>query len=156
MKDLASWAARKLVETSEHVCELKDLTGVHWLSGVDLSEEMYPEQYSGKPASTEVMRFVLDGVTFRVVEDPNDGYRSSMREIGISLDKVQNMFEPCEVYCAYKDNSTGQACDLLEMRSITSDQIVVIVGTQASDDYYPSFISTYLPENLSANERTAP
>lgn len=59
---------------------LSDLIGKHHLSGVDfgtipadLDRYIYED--------SETMTFVLDGRAYCIVEDPSDGYRSSMRDI---------------------------------------------------------------------------
>lgn len=153
MSNLASWAARKLVEGAEYTCELKDLIGVHVLTGVDYSEaERVRDRWAPDiETNASVLRFILDGVTFRATEDPDDGYRSSMREIGVSLDPVKNVFAPCTVLCRYLDSRAGGASNLIEMLDTTTGKQVLCVGTDNSDDYYPSFTANFLPEHMAVN-----
>jgi len=54
--------------------ELKDLAGEHILTGVDFENETI-EKYC------EAVNFILDNETYTAIQDPNDGYRSCMREI---------------------------------------------------------------------------
>ena len=63
--------------------ELKDLVGEHELSGVDTTTERvkpYGDYY-------EVVRFVIDGKTYKATEDPNDGYRSYLKELEVTDEK---------------------------------------------------------------------
>ncbi len=51
--------------------ELKDLVGEHELSGVDTTRERVKKY--GAYEDCEVVRFVIDGKTYKATEDPDAG-----------------------------------------------------------------------------------
>jgi hypothetical protein len=146
--------------------EVKDLTGEHILTGVDMENEDI-EEYGGIFADCQVINFVLDGKTLSAIEDPTDGYRSSMKDlkeayknpsaadsfrrsiflISISPFFVKNMFPECRVVGKIRD---GQP-DVIEFIDIVTGREVLSVGTDTTDDYYPSFVAEFLPENMTIN-----
>lgn len=126
--------------------ELKDLAGKHLLSGVDrLSESL---EHWGSYANCDVINFVLDGVTYSVIEDPGDGYRSSMREIVVSERRVANNFPPVEVVGVYRDRRSYYVSDILEVYDTLSGRLVIEVGTENTDDWYPYYVANFNPENI--------
>ena len=94
-----------------------------------------------------------DGVVYTAVEDPSDGYRSSMEKLFVSPnDDVRNVFPPCRVLARKKpDDRWGGKNDTLELIDIATGKVVMEVGTDNSDDYYPSFVSAFWPENMASN-----
>ncbi len=133
--------------------ELKDLVGPHKLSGVDVSNVNVKNEYGGEMEDCQCISFVIDGKTCTAIENPDDGYRSSMREIRVNLAPLKNTFEPIDVICRYK---TDHESDILEIIDVKNDKVVLEVGTDNTDDYYPYFVCNWIPENLSvlvANER---
>ncbi len=74
--------------------ELKDLIGLHELSGVDMETKQI-ENYNNDDA--QVIRFVLDGKTYIATEDPNDGYRSTCNDLEVSDEPVKNTFSAHKV-----------------------------------------------------------
>jgi hypothetical protein len=127
--------------------EMNDLLGNHVLSGVETDYVEYkdPDSYSDQD-HVNVIRFVLDGVTYMALEDPEDGYRSCLGEILIVDDKVKNTFEPIEVVCQRIDDP--EKYDVLRMINPSISRIVVEFGTDYSDSYYPSFVSSFSPRYL--------
>lgn len=115
--------------------ELKDLVGLHALSGVDL--------LTGG-TDTEQCSFVLDGVTYICRENPDDGYRSYMDDIECSAESVKNMFLPQSVLCSVAD-------DILEMRDAVTGKEVLRVGTDHSENYYPYCVLEFSPQNMACN-----
>jgi len=73
---------------------LESLVGKHKLSGVD---RLIDEDLAAQLGPANAFRFVLDGKTYIAVEDPEDGWRSAMKELYISDDPVTNQFSPIEV-----------------------------------------------------------
>ena len=57
--------------------QFEDLVGLHQLSGVDESSEVRPSGWGSGDESVGVILFIIDGVTYKAVENPDDGYRSS-------------------------------------------------------------------------------
>lgn len=128
--------------------ELKDLVGEHELSGVDSGIlKADRESYQYEDAST--LLFILDGKTYRVTEDPSDGYRSMMRDIEeVSDAAVANRFAPVRVMGIYREES----CDILELHDLKSGNLVLRIGTENTDDYYPYFVSEFMPERMACNQ----
>lgn len=126
--------------------ELKDLAGLHKLSGVDFENIKVNKYGSFEDANT--IRFCLDGKIYTAIEDPCDDYRSCMKEIILSKATMTNKFKPMEVVGIYRDKSGYNSCDILELVNISNGRTVVRVGTDNNDDYYPFFVSEFNPENI--------
>ena len=134
--------------------ELKDLVGKHLLSGVELStEDIKLYERSDKTEQCNVIKFVLDGITYKAVEDPVDGYRSTCKELIVCNEPVNNNFSPQEVVGKMKDNDTYSTNDTIQFIDTYTGKIVLEVGTDNTDDYYPYCVMNWNPENLAINNR---
>lgn len=133
--------------------ELKDLAGKKILDAVDFSNEKVKTWGDGFEDS-EVCRFRLDGVIYSAIEDPSDGYRSSMRDLNIEHGFMKNAFEPIEVLCIYreKDKEYGGIDDILILIDIGTGEKVLEVGTTDTDNYYPCYVASFHPENMVLNK----
>jgi len=132
--------------------ELKDLVGLHKLSGVDFDSEEV-NKYDDEFETVEVCRFRLDGQVYTAVQDPSDGYRSSMRELVLSPgQKMKNKFKAVPVFCIHRTTSGYDSADILDVYDMVTAKLILSVGTDRSDDYYPTFVSSYTPENMSVNQ----
>src|SRR6478609_12125401 len=125
--------------------DLKSLVGKHYLTGVDYGTEAI-KHYS-MCEDCQVVRFRLDGITYMAVEDPNDGYRSMMRGLFIVEDEIKNKFRKVLVMGIMKE-SGYTTDDVLQLWDVKSGKLVLQVGTSNTDDYYPSFVGAFYPENL--------
>src|SRR5678815_355131 len=117
---------------------LESLVGEHVLTAVEFDTDPRRDEWSG-PANA--IYFTLDGVTYKVTEDPDDGYRSSMRDIEVSDRVLSNTFEACRVVARYitgkrHDNDYSYGNDLLECIDTTTGKVVLAVGTENCNDYY--------------------
>ena len=121
--------------------ELKDLIGLHELSGVDTTIE----------GDAEVVRFVLDGKTYKATEDPNDGYRSYLKELEVTDEVTSNNFPPQKVLGKMKGDDTHLVHDIIQFIDVITSKIVLEVGTDESDSYYPYCVLYWSPENLACN-----
>ena len=130
--------------------ELKDLVGIHELSGVDTTTEKV-KQYSDTYEDAGVIRFVLDGKTYKAIEDPGDGYRSYCRELEVCDEVVSNNFSPQKVMAKMKDNDTYSVNDTIQFVDVVTGKVVLEVGTDNADDYYPYCVMSWSPENLACN-----
>ena len=132
--------------------ELKDLTGLHFLTGVDRQNV----EVDGDVADT--ISFVLDGVTYTATENPQDGYRSCMNDIAISDRKVLNTFPPCHVMARMDLGGEGYrgVCEILELLDVTTGGCVLKVGTESADDYYPSYVAEFDPRVMAVNQDKQP
>lgn len=117
------------------------LLGEHRLSGVDLGTE----QIGGEDANT--ISFTVDNKTYTAKEDPNDGYRSSLGTFTVSNEKCKNNFKSQRVI----GTLTGAENAVLSFVDAKTGKIVLRVGTDHADDYYPSFVSEFTPENMAIN-----
>ena len=99
------------------------------------------------------IRFVMDGVTYVAVEDPEDGYRSRMdRIVADGSVEVKNTFPPRRVFCHMGDVGNGEG-GLLAARDMVTGGMVLLVGTDASDIYYPRFIREFTPGNMAVDDK---
>ena len=128
--------------------ELSDLVGEHILTGVDRLNKQI-ERY-GSLEYSAVLNFTLDGVTYSVVEDPDDGYRSSARDLVVSDTPTSNTFQGVRVLGIMR--TPRREHDILDLYDIANGKLVLSAGTENTDDYYPCFVAEWTPENLSVNE----
>ncbi len=125
---------------------LDELLGEHVLDAVDFGTESV-KQWS----DCQVMRFRLDGKVYTAIEDPDDGYRSHCSKIAVSFEEMANVFPPVRVLVRAKERSQWCECDIVEMIDVVTTKTVVEVGTDNTDDYYPSFVASFHPENMVTN-----
>ena len=138
-----------MTDTSATV-SLDSLVGMHELTGCDLSVEKV-ETYCGSE-NANVIRFTLDGVTYTAVEDPDDGYRSSMDRIFAEDVVLQNTFAAVRVETRKKAaDEYGDKNDTLELVDVQTGKVVLEVGTDNVEDYYPYFVGTFSPQNMASN-----
>ena len=135
--------------------KLEDLAGVHNLDAVDFTNEKV-ETWSDQFNDCQAVRFRLDGICYMAIEDPEDGYRSCMKELVISTYAgLINIFAPIEVIGVYKDKSDSdewnEEWDILQLIDTKTNNIVLEVGTKNTDDYYPYFVAEFSPQNMSIN-----
>lgn len=139
--------------TDETEIDMQSLVGKHLLSGVDESQLEITRWTNVE--NCQCINFILDGITYTAIEDPSDGYRSMMEKIIISETKVTNTFAPVEVLVSYRDKTEGSYkgdCEILDFTDTKNGKRVMEIGTDDSDDYYPSFVANWTPENLSVND----
>lgn len=115
--------------------ELNDLIGEHKLSGVDFDTI----------DDAQVMYFKLDGINYGIVEDPEDGYRSSMKELIVTFKPIKNIFTPIPVYARMLDSEDNY---ILNIYDKINTKLVIEAGTKDISDYYPSFVARFTPENM--------
>lgn len=130
--------------------EFDCLIGEHVLDAVDSSTERV-KTWGDSFEDANVIRFRLDGKVYTAVEDPDDGYRSSMERLYIADDPIKNVFPPCKVLVRKKADEAYGSNDTLEMLDVVTGKVVLEVGTDNSDDYYPSFVAAFHPENMAVN-----
>jgi hypothetical protein len=119
---------------------LIDLVGRHWLTGVE----------SGviDKGSANSMTFILDGKEITAIENEDDGYRSALGDLSITPEAVvKNTFPRVRVEAVMNPYE-----DILEFTDIKSGLVVLQIGTDNSDDYYPCFIANFNPKNMFVNQ----
>lgn len=128
--------------------QLSDLVGEHLLDAVDESVEKI-HQYGEHYEDCNTIRFRLDGIPYAAVEDPDDGYRSCMRDLVISEGLMVNVFPPVRVVGRHRTKGEyGGVDDVLELVSVVTGKVVLEVGTDNTDDYYPGFVGRFDPSAI--------
>lgn len=134
------------------IIELSDLLGEHWLDAVDYNNVQFQE-WDGGYIDANSITFRLDGVCYTATEDPGDGYRSSMDEVYVKQVKMRNVFNPTWVLARKARSDTSddriEAVDFVDM---WNGEVIMSVGTDYGDDYYPTFVSYWAPENMQSNQ----
>lgn len=123
--------------------ELESLCGEHQLSGAffDAINEHGEEQ--------QVLRFTLDGKHHEAIEDPSDGYRSCLQEIRTTDVAPANVFPSTKVIAGLKTQGEYGTVDcILQFLNAATGKIIIEIGTDNTDDYYPGFVALFSPENL--------
>ncbi len=128
--------------------ELKDLIGGHKLSGVDVTSEGF--NLYGRDG--DAVRFILDGKTYKAIEDPDDGYRSYLKELEVTDEKVTTNFPPQSVVGIMKSAGLYDS-DVIQFVDSVTGKVVLEVGTEDVNDYYPCAIIRWSPENLAINSK---
>lgn len=98
---------------------------------------------------SDVIRFVLDGKTYTAVEDPVDDYRSCLGELFVSDNEVANRFPPVRVIAQMRED---EWLDILDILDAQTGLVVLSVGTDYTDDYYPYFVADFDPRNMAVNQ----
>jgi hypothetical protein len=130
--------------------ELKDLVGLHELTGVDNITKRIPLEWSADLfEDAQHLSFVLDGVTYTAIEDPSDGYRSALRDVFVSEEPVANTFFACKVLGHMSMDATD---NILYLTDIVTGKVVLEIGTSNYDDWYPCFECGFYPENMAINQ----
>lgn len=131
--------------------ELKDLCGEHVLTGVDRTNQIF-KSYGGDEDS-QVINFTLDGKTYTAAENPDDGYRSCMRYCAVSDEPTKNVFAPVRVVGRLKEQGgDDEAPNVLQLFDVVTGKLVLEVGTEYADSYYPSWVACFSPENMAINQ----
>lgn len=131
--------------------KLKDLIGLHKLSGVDTGK-LTRDGYWGEETCSYI-KFTLDGVHYLAVEDPDDGYRSRCEELVVSKEPPKFTFPPQEMVCSMMpdDSRWGFGNDVLVLKDKVTGKVVLEVGTKMCSDYYPICHFHYAPDNMACN-----
>ena len=125
--------------------DLKGLEGVHELSGVDDTVEIL--KVYGKEQERNVILFILDGITYKAVENPDDGYRSYCKNLVICKDKVSTRFPSHLVVGKMKNGN----CTIIQFFDIKTNEVGLEIGTDNYDNYYPYCVMNWNPQNLAIN-----
>ena len=134
---------------------LESLTGPHVLDAVDFGSveiERYPEsERFRRIESCNTISFRLDGNVYTAVEDPENGYRSSLGKLFVDQRPMQNVFIRVRVMGRMKQNTDQQSNETLELLDVMTGKVVLEVGTDNTSDYYPYFVASFMPENMVVN-----
>lgn len=131
--------------------KLFSFSGIGFCSAAEIDQSLEDRYYG--PANA--MLFVLDGVCYAAVEDPDDGYRSSCRSIFVIENKplvkklVTNRFRGVKVFAKHY---TNDGYDIVILTDVNGNDIAEF-GTDYTDDYYPSFVASFRPEQMKVNRK---
>lgn len=129
---------------------LESLVGEHVFSGADsgvLASD--PENY--RYGDANVLRFVLDGVTYTATEDPSDGYRSCLQSLTVG-DEDRAVPRVPETHVVARMSVERHDDDVLELIATQNGKTILRVGTENASDYYPGFVGDYMPQDLPCNQ----
>lgn len=129
---------------------LKELCGEHVLQGVEYGTVENKDAYAWED-KCGCFKFMLDGVTYCAVEDPDDGYRSYCRDIYVDNTPPRFRIPDTKVIGSMKEDDQWGRNDILVLRDVKTGEVVLEVGTAAYTDYYPAYVAEWHPENLSCN-----
>lgn len=131
--------------------ELQDFKGKYQLQGVDEFTGTV-KTWGDNFEDCSAIRFKLDGVVYVATEDPNDGYRSYLGELKIDDVDTKNPFSGVEVVASYRNiNKYNETSEIIDFIDTTTGEVVLSVGTDNSDDYYPCFVAHFNPAAMSIN-----
>lgn len=89
---------------------------------------------------------------YEVIEDENDGYRSSMEELLVVPRSRWEIFPDAPLAMVIVEHSdtpvydyTGDGNDIWLIKDIVLRHIWLEFGTRNTNDYYPSFVFNYRP-----------
>lgn len=109
--------------------------------------------YYGADSSSS--QFKVDGLVFKVLEDPDDGYRSHLGAIEYGDQSTSIFFRSpiarvrVEVFTELTDSRVGWDdghCEGYRLVDIDDDHVWLRFGTDNADDYYPCFIFVHHPK----------
>jgi len=141
------------VEPAKNEVELKSIVGLMHLDAVDFINERV-KKWTDEWEDCSACRFRLDGKVYLAIEDPSDGYRSSLASLAQFEDEVpmENVFPAVQVLARHRPAGRyGREADILELIDIKTGAVVLEVGTDNTNDYYPSFVASFSPENMATN-----
>lgn len=129
--------------------KLKDLIGKHILSGIEVGKKIVGNY--GYEELCNYIKFTIDDTTYMALEDPDDGYRSYMRELIIVKEECQTKLPNISVCCHMKENSDYEYNNILVFVDVNSGKEILEIGTENYDDWYPYCVLEYHPENMFCN-----
>lgn len=144
VRDYATELGRMVTTGKLRAVELKALVGRHVLDGVDRVTLPIDKGWGG--GTPDVISFRLDGVTYHALEDPSDGYRSSMESLYTSMVSPLTTFPATTVFGIAEGQDARVVAFYTELGAR-----VLRVGTDDADDYYPSFVAEFDPTVLPCN-----
>ena len=129
--------------------KLKDLTGKHILSGIEVGQKTV-ERYLSKKTCNYI-KFTVDGTTYMALEDPSDGYRSYMHELVIVEEPCKIQLPNIFVCCHMRGNGDHESNDIIVFVDFENGKEILEIGTGNYDGYYPYCVLNYYPEDMSCN-----
>lgn len=111
-----------------------------------------PERHPYDSEDASVVAYRLDGDWYWFQENPEDGYRSCMRLVRLATageipsDSIAE-FPPMMVTLRLTSHGFyGGPADILYAVNERTGLVVFEVGTNNTDDYYPEFVASWIPD----------
>lgn len=121
--------------------------GWHMLSG--FCDTTFKDDYSDEELNALIVR--IDDKNYLCYEDPDDGYRSHS-EFDVTDKECTNTFPPQRVMVMHYDRGRSGYKDCgIEVYN-PDFELILRVGTDNYDDYYPMAVWEWHPENLPINK----
>ena len=134
---------------------MTETIGLHELTGrrvlntaavmATIPDTTYPWRDIGD--TIDIMSIGIDGNTYTFVEDGNDGYRSYMGAVevepGLNSTKLTGAsLINRDVWINYIERSAEYSgvCDIIQIVDMATSHIWAVLGTDNTDDYYPSCV----------------
>lgn len=95
------------------------------------------------PSANNLYQFQLGQVLFEVIEDENDGYRSSMQTVRI-VRAIQTISRPLAQVTISKSELGSENIYLLTDER--DNHVWLRFGTDNADDWYPRFVFDWRPK----------
>ena len=102
----------------------------------------------------ESQAFMVDGVVFEVLEDPDDGYRSHMAGVLARPSKDYNFYDKPiarvrlqKIGYSEREKGAIEKMHGYNLVDIEDDHVWLTFGTEWHDDYYPMFRFEYKPKD---------
>lgn len=141
----------------------------HRLSGVAFDDDpaLSGMERSFTESSTGIGRvfaFVLDDVRIALIEDANDGYRSTAQQADLEWrGPVRHRFVPVDVNVLWSPRvrwgetfgNDDLGASLIELRCPYTAALILEAGTSWSDEHYPAMVSAFHPEAMVETVRRA-
>lgn len=134
---------------------LEFFLGDHVLEGCETTNLSLDEE------SVNAMVFRVDGQNYIAVEDFDDGYRSLLRDVfKVGEDEIilENKFEACEVVGRWKQadkdkRKWGGWITVIELVDAHTGEVVIELGTESWDEYYPVCLMSFHPQAMWVNRK---
>ena len=103
-------------------------------------------------ADTGSHEFKLDGIIFKVLEDPDDGYRSHLGVIEYGKQSEGIFFSQpisqvrIELYAGETGEGIYGTREGYRLVDVTDGHVWLEFGTDNTDDYYPMFVFRHFPK----------
>ena len=132
---------------------------IHLLSGI--SEITFRNDYCEEE---DGILITIDGKNYFMGVDPDDGWRSYGSLFEVTDKDIKQKFsfpaENVQIIPFKKEGYDIDTCECVDkmgivIRNIQDGSIIVEIGTDYSDGYYPCAIFRYYPENLQYNKDIA-
>ena len=128
--------------------------GKHEFSGIDPYTR--PGDYWGERIGYYI---IIDNIVYAFEHDPDDGYRSYGNLYipeNISVNNIKNRFPAQDVIITqhHREHTDGSK-HFYSIVDVITGKVILEIGTDYTDSFYPMAICHYYPENMAINQQTS-